>query len=189
MQFKVGDKVYLSAQHMRLPESEVAKRKFEGRFHGPYEITEVISPVAYRLQFPASFKIHPVIHISHLKPYLDGKEKFPSRASRTAPPPPEVLQDEEYFKIQHFVAHRMLRGIPMFRVQYEGYSVSEQQEMAAGYLRNEMKEEGYQALCQEYAERARVKLDKRFLDPPLLDNPEGRIPRAPKQKKRPQRGR
>ena len=171
MQFKVGDKVYLSATHVRLPASEVAKKKFEGRYHGPYKIKEVISPVAYKLDFPTGFKIHPVIHISHLQPHKDGSDQFPQRAARTAPPPPEVLDEERYYKIEHFVTHRVRYGVPSFRVKFIGYAEPYNQWMAAGYLRREMKEAGYKALCQEYQKRARVKLDKDCLRPPLKDQP------------------
>ena len=171
MQFEVGDKVYLAASHVRLPASEVAKRKFEGRFHGPYKIKEVISPVAYKLEFPPGFKIHPVVHISHLQPHQDGSEQFPQRAARTAPPPPEVLDEEQYYKIEHFVNHRVRYGIPSFRVKFVGYAEPHNQWMAAGYLRREMKEAGYKELCQEYQERARVSLGKDFLKPPMRDSP------------------
>ncbi len=104
-EFEVGDKVLLSSQHLRLPEAENARRKLEPRFHGPYKIIEVVSPVAYRLELPASYRIHPVIHISLLKVYRDGSRDFPSRPAYAAPPPPIVVDGEEYSIIEQIVKH------------------------------------------------------------------------------------
>lgn len=87
VEFKAGDMVMLAKSHVRLTEAQNAGRKLQPRYHGPYKIKEVISRVAYRLSLPASFKIHDVIHISHLKPYHEGSKLFPFRPAYDPPPP------------------------------------------------------------------------------------------------------
>jgi hypothetical protein len=52
VEFKVGDRAWLATTHLRLPEAANATRKLQPRFHGPYKVTQVISPVAYRLDLP-----------------------------------------------------------------------------------------------------------------------------------------
>jgi hypothetical protein len=40
---------------------------------GPFRVAAVIDSLAYKLDLPASYRMQPVIHISHLKQYHDGE--------------------------------------------------------------------------------------------------------------------
>ncbi|KAH9681933.1 hypothetical protein KPL71_027145 [Citrus sinensis] len=70
-QLQVGDKVLVHLQPYR--QTSVAKRsshKLARRYYGPFTVVERIGPVAYKLELPTNCKIHPVSHISLLKPYV-----------------------------------------------------------------------------------------------------------------------
>jgi hypothetical protein len=51
-EFGVGDKVLLSTKHFKPSEDKKRRKPLAAKFGGPYEIIQVVSPVAYKLVFP-----------------------------------------------------------------------------------------------------------------------------------------
>lgn len=64
--FRVGDMVMLSTDNISLP-SDPGK-KLRPRYIGPYPVVDIINPVSVKLGLPSSMAIHPVFHVSYLKP-------------------------------------------------------------------------------------------------------------------------
>jgi hypothetical protein len=80
-----GDKVYLSTAHPALP-GRTQVRKLAPKFTGPFTVQQVISDVAYKLELPEHMKIHPVFHVSQLRPYhANDDQRFPVRDPRLFP--------------------------------------------------------------------------------------------------------
>jgi len=44
--------------------------KLLARFCGPFEILDIIGPIAYMLSFPSSMNVHNIFHVSFLKNYV-----------------------------------------------------------------------------------------------------------------------
>ena len=66
----MGDHVYLSTRNIYSPvdKSRPTPKKLLPKFIGPYKIVQKISDVAYKLELPSKFKIHPVFHVFLLPP-------------------------------------------------------------------------------------------------------------------------
>lgn len=75
-EYQEGQKMWLDGKNLRL---QVPSVKLAPRRHGPFEIAEVMGPVTYRLNIPATWKrIHPVFHASLLTPYVETEAHGPN---------------------------------------------------------------------------------------------------------------
>ncbi|KAI2646233.1 Transposon Tf2-6 polyprotein [Labeo rohita] len=79
--YVVGSKVWLSTKNIPL---RSVSNKLAPKFIGPFPVTKIISPVAVRLKLPPVYRrIHPVFHVSKIKPVflhvLIRQSRFPHR--------------------------------------------------------------------------------------------------------------
>jgi len=65
-QYNTGDQVWLEGKNLRLPYQAT---KLVPKRYGPFKIIKEISPVAYQLALPLTWKIHDTFHASLLLPY------------------------------------------------------------------------------------------------------------------------
>ena len=69
MVFAVGDQVLLATDHLSI----AGHKKFKPKFAGPFTVDARVGDLAYRLKLPITMRMHPVFHVSRLKPYVtDG---------------------------------------------------------------------------------------------------------------------
>ena len=73
--FNVGDWVFLRLQpykHMSLKNNK-KDNKLSPKYYGPYKVLQNICSMAYKLELPASSRVHLVFHISCLKKVIGDK--------------------------------------------------------------------------------------------------------------------
>ena len=85
--------VWLEACNLKTMYNKKIKPKQEGSF----PITEVLSPITYRLALPPSWKIHNVFHTILLMPYKQTDIHGPTHPK----PPPNLVEGQEEYKVDH----------------------------------------------------------------------------------------
>ena len=73
--FEVGDWVFLRLQPYKQMSLKQAKKdnKLSPKYYGPYKVLQNIGTMAYKLELPASSRVHPVFHVSCLKKVIGDK--------------------------------------------------------------------------------------------------------------------
>ena len=107
--FNVDDQVLLSTSHLNTNHRSL---KLLPKFIGPFRIKRVVSDVVYELDLPSTFRIHPVFHVSKLRPYVNNDTQFPIRTQYNKDhmrPLPEIVQDtgEEAWEVEQILDKRI----------------------------------------------------------------------------------
>jgi hypothetical protein len=116
----VGDLVMLSTANIR---SIRPKKKLDKKFEGPHRITEVINPVAYRIELPKGVFIHDVFHVSLLEKYAPSKQ-FPTQYIPTW----NTLDpgDEDVYEVEKILGEkRNAEGLMEYHIKWKGYPESD----------------------------------------------------------------
>ena len=124
--FSIGDWVQLKLQPYRqiITKGPPSNEKLSSKFYGPFQVREVIGTVAYRFKLPAEAQIHPVFHVSQLKPFrgtLPMVAHIPPWFQGKVPnenPQPAAILDKQIVK--HHNAAQV-----QYLVQQKGFSADE----------------------------------------------------------------
>lgn len=122
--YEVGERAWLSAANVTTEaDKNRPSRKLGSRYLGPFRVIEKVSDVTYKLELPATMKIHPVFHVSLLKRYRESPEEFAGRAPTQ--PPPVIVEGEEEYEVEDILDKQMRGGEEKFLVKWKGYDQSE----------------------------------------------------------------
>jgi transposase InsO family protein len=128
-QLRPGDRVWLETTHLS---TDRPSPKLDWKRIGPLKILERLGPLTYRVELPATYKIHNVFHISLLTPVRD--DRIPGCA-QPAPDPITITQKgdasgsevtEQHYIMERYVDSRWIRDPNsnwrfQFRVKWDGY--------------------------------------------------------------------
>ena len=128
--YKVGQQVWLSTDNLRML-NRVSKKLTE-KWVGPYEVTWV-TPNAVELRLPKTLRIHLVVNVSHVKPYLGPLPSQPMSQ-------PSLIQvseerNEEY-EVDYIVASHIYRCQLQYLVHWKGYKEHERTWEPASNVKN-----------------------------------------------------
>ncbi|KAJ9163406.1 hypothetical protein P3X46_023076 [Hevea brasiliensis] len=125
MEFAKGDYVFLKVSPMKGVMRFGKKGKLAPRYIGPFEVTDRVGAVAYRLELPPNLShVHPVFHISMLRKYIPD----PSHVLQ-----PDVIELKENLTfeeqpvaiVDYQVRQLRSKQIPMVKVLWRSQSVEE----------------------------------------------------------------
>ncbi|KAJ9511142.1 hypothetical protein QJQ45_013237 [Haematococcus lacustris] len=115
VEYKVGQKVLLSTKNLKLRPGKA--RKLIPRYVGPFEILLLVGAVAVKLDLPASMsRLHPVFHVSLIKPYTGTDVGF-------MPPPVTWMDETPVYYVERLLDHKGVKDnkASYYLVQWEGY--------------------------------------------------------------------
>ncbi|XP_066392348.1 uncharacterized protein [Miscanthus floridulus] len=114
--FEVGDSVFLRLQpYVQSPLAPRSHHKLCFNYFGPFKIVAKVSAVAYKLALPPTSTIHPVFHVSLLKP---APPSTPAVAAQL-PDPDDMLQVPERI-LQTRLHQRGNHAVQQMRIKWSG---------------------------------------------------------------------
>jgi hypothetical protein len=105
--FKIGDFVYIKLAkfgHSGYTLPNDASKKLSQQNVGPFRILQSVGRLAYKLDIPSTWKIHPVISVAHLERH------HPDPYNRQLPPPPDIIHDTDDDSHEEWEVEEVLRS-------------------------------------------------------------------------------
>jgi hypothetical protein len=118
IQYKVGDMVWLDSKNIN---TDRPAKKLDYKSFGPFKVTKVVGPHAYKLQLPPSMKIHPVFNTVKLRRYV------PDPISRPEPErlDPLIVDGVPEYHVEEIRNSRYYRGKLQYFIKWKGYPEEE----------------------------------------------------------------
>ena len=85
-------------------------------------MVKAVSPVAYTLQLPSNWRIHPTFHVEKLKKF-ERSEEF--RRNISSPSESLEVEGEQEFEVEAIIRHRGSTSRGEYLVAWKGYELHE----------------------------------------------------------------
>ncbi len=107
-------------EHQEFPVARRFESQVLGPICGPIQSVEKKFPDTYKLELSENLKVHPVFHVSLLKPVTRDASR-PNREHNSRPPP-DLVHNEPEFEVEAVLKSRQLRGREReYLVKWKGY--------------------------------------------------------------------
>lgn len=117
--YKKKQRVLLSTKMIPLKRLKDIPTKLKRKYVGSLTISDKISNLAYTLELPQIWTMHPTFHISRLKLWKDSEE-YPRELYY---PPGELVEESGHveYEVEKIVSSRKRRGRTEYLVKWTGY--------------------------------------------------------------------
>ena len=114
-----GRRTSLAGRAKSTSRPPIKKIKLSPKWHRPFKIKKVLSPITYQLNLPIQWKIHDVFHIDLLTPYQEMDFHGPNFVQ----PPPDLINGEEEYEVEQILdSRRHGRGRKIqYLIKWKGY--------------------------------------------------------------------
>lgn len=108
MYFNVGDSVFVRLlRGYNIAANATVPRKFAQRYAGPFRVLERVGRLAYKLDIPSTWNIHPVISVALLEPAPKDKDPFDRQLDEPGPTfDDRYPEDTDRYDIDRILARR-----------------------------------------------------------------------------------
>jgi hypothetical protein len=94
----MGAQVWLEGKNLKLPYQST---KLAPKRYRPFRIIKEVSPMAYQLELPWTWRIHDVFHSALLSPYQEMTAHRPNFSQ----PPPDLIEGEAEYEVEQIQNH------------------------------------------------------------------------------------
>jgi hypothetical protein len=132
IKINVGDEVLINPHSLELINEKGSSRKLMQRKTGPFEVIEIISPTAFRLRLPDSYRGHNVFNLQHLSKYHRSVDMGRPNLANLR----DILPSSEEYEVEKIVGERQKKGKLLYRVRWKGYDAEDDTWQTARDIRN-----------------------------------------------------
>jgi transposase InsO family protein len=112
--FTEGRRVWLNSRNIQTTRES---KKLDHKFFGPFTIKRKVNDTTYELDLPESMRIHPVFHVSLLRPVMENEIEGRTQGE----PPAVIVEGEEEFEVEKIVRAKREKGVLKWEVKWKGY--------------------------------------------------------------------